>query len=73
MAQLNHMQYEALERAVMDGTRVVIRRRGHRDHIIVPLRLVLKNGREVLSARSSTTGRELEIALDDVEHIEVVR
>lgn len=73
MAQLTHAQYETLERAMVDGSRVAIRRRGHREHLVIPLRLLLKNGRELIVARNSTTGREMMIDLDDVEHVEVVR
>jgi hypothetical protein len=73
MAQLTHAQYEALERAVVDGSRIAIRRRGHREHIIIPLRLTLKDGRELVEAKNSTTGHAIEIDLNDVEHIEVVR
>jgi hypothetical protein len=73
MPQLTHAQYEALERAVVDGTRVAIRRRGRREHIVIPLRLALKNGREVIEARNSTTGHALEIDLEEIEHLEVVR
>ena len=73
MPRLTHMEYDALERAVVDGTRVAIRRPGRREHVVIPLRLVLKNGREVIEARNPTTGHEMEIYLDDVEHLEVVR
>ena len=73
MAQLTHAQYEALERAVLDGSRVAIRRRGRREHIVIPVRFGLRNGREVLDALSSTTGQKLEIDVDDIEHLEVVR
>lgn len=73
MPGLTHVQYEALERAIVDGSRVAVRRRGRREHIIIPLRLVIKNGHEFVLARNSTTGRDLEIDLEEVEHIEVVR
>jgi len=73
MAQLSHAQYETLERAVVDGTRLIIRRRGRREHIVIPLRFGLKNGREVIEALNSTTGHQLEIDVDDIEHLEVVR
>lgn len=73
MAQLTHMQYEVLERAVTDGTRVAIRQRGRREHIVVPLRLTLKNGREVIETRHPTTGHAMEIDVADVEHVEAVR
>jgi len=67
------MEYDALERAVVDGTRVAIRRPGRREHVVIPLRLSLKDGREVIEARNPTTGHQMEIYLDDIEHLEVVR
>jgi hypothetical protein len=70
---LTHMEYDTLERAVVDGVRVAIRRRGRREHIVIPLRLVMRGGREVIEALNPTTGHEMEIDLDDVEHLEVVR
>ena len=73
MSRLTHVEYEILERAGVDGTRVAIRQRGRREHIVIPLRLVLKGGREVIEAKNQTTGRAIEIDLDDVEHVEVVR
>jgi hypothetical protein len=73
MSRLTHKEYEALERAIVDGTRVAIRRPGRREHVIIPLRLSLKNGHEIVEARNSTTGHPMEIDLEEVEHLEVVR
>jgi hypothetical protein len=73
MSPLTHTEYDALERAVVDGTRVAIRRPGRREHIVIPLRLTLKGGREVIEARNPTTGHQMEIAVDDIEDLEVVR
>ena len=73
MPGLTHLEYEMLERAVVNGTRVAIRRRGRREHIVIPLRLALKGGREVVEARNPTTGHAMEIDLDEIEHVEVVR
>jgi hypothetical protein len=73
MAQLTHQQYEAIERAVVDGTRLAVRRRGRREHVVVPLELRLVDGREVIEAKNPTTGHDLTIFLDDIESIEVVR
>jgi hypothetical protein len=70
---LTHTQYEALERAIVDGTRVAIRRPGRREHVVIPLRLRLKSGREIIEAQNSTTGHPMEIDLEDVEGLEVVR
>jgi hypothetical protein len=73
MARLTHTEYDALERAVVHGTRVAIQRRGYREQVVIPLRLSLKDGHEVIEARNPTTGHDMEIDLDDVEHLEVVR
>ncbi len=73
MAQLTHAQYELLERALVDGTRVAFRRSGRRETIVIPQRLRLVNGREAIEARHPTTGQELTIFLDEIEGFEVVR
>jgi hypothetical protein len=73
MSRLTHKEYDALERAVVDGARVAIRRPGRREQVVIPLRLVLRDGREVIDARNPTTGHQMEIDLNDVEHLEVVR
>jgi hypothetical protein len=72
MTQLNHEQYDALERAVANGTRIVFRRRGNREYIVIPLSLTVRNGRETVEARNPTTGHALTIFLDDVEGIEAI-
>ena len=73
MAQLTHQQYEAIERAVVNGTRLAVRRSGRREYVVIPLELRLVAGREVIEAKNPTTGDDLTIFLDDVESIEVVR
>jgi hypothetical protein len=72
MAQLTHEQYDALERAVVKGTRVAIYRSGGRESVLVPLALKLRNGREAIEARHPTTGHDLTIYLDEIDGIEVV-
>ena len=71
MAQLTHHQYEQLERAVADGRRIAVRRRGT-EYVVVPARLALRDGREVIEASNPTTGDDLTLYLDEVEAIEVV-
>jgi hypothetical protein len=73
MAQLTHAQYDALERAVIDGTRIAVRRRGNREYVVIPLRLRVVDGREAIEARNPTTGHDLTLFLDDLQSIEVVR
>jgi len=73
MSRLTHAEYERLERAVIDGTRIVVQRAGGREHVLVPLKLSVRDGREAIEARNPTTGHDLTIFLDEVERIEVVR
>jgi hypothetical protein len=72
MGQLTHEQYDRIERAVLNGTRVVLQRRGKREYVIVPMRLRVEGGREVIDARNPTTGHDLTIYLDEVDSIEPV-
>ena len=72
MAQWNHDQYNALERAVLRGSRIAIQRRGRPETVIVPLSLRLSGGREAIDARHPTTGQAMVFYLDDIESIEVV-
>jgi hypothetical protein len=72
MAQLTTKQYDALERAITDGRRIAVYRRGT-EFIVIPTRLRLMSGREALEATHPTTGDHLTLYLDDLESIEVVR
>lgn len=72
MAQLTVAQYDAVEKAIRDRTRILVRRR-HRDVIVVPERLVLRNRREAIEARHPTTGDLVILWVDEAELIEVVR
>ena len=72
MAELNHKQYDALERAVADGRRISVYRRGT-EFIVVPRRLRIHGGREALEAVHPTTGERITLWLDEVDSIEVVR
>jgi len=72
MAQLTHAEYDALERAVTQGTRLAFQRRGRREYVVIPLALRLENGREVVDARHPTTGHDLKIYIDEIEGLEVV-
>ena len=72
MAQLTVAQYDIIEEAIRDGRRLIFRRQ-HRDVVIVPERLVLRNRREAIEARHPTTGDRLVLFIDEAEGIEVVR
>lgn len=71
MRQLRPHQYDALERAIVDGRRVVIGKRGS-EHIVIPLRIVTSGSRESLEVRHPTTGEQMSFWLDEVDRLEVV-
>lgn len=71
MANLTTKQYDVLERAMVDGRRIVVMRRGT-EYIVIPERLRLAGGRESIEARNPTTGDRLVLHLDDVDSIEWV-
>lgn len=72
MAQLTVAQYDAVENAIRDRRRILVRRL-HRDMIVVPERLVLRNRREAIEARHPTTGELVILWVDEADWIEVVR
>ncbi|HEY0972111.1 MAG TPA: hypothetical protein VGE02_14180 [Gemmatimonadales bacterium] len=72
MVQLTHQQYDDLERAVRDGTRIAVYRRGT-EYVVIPRRLRMQGGREAVEAVHPTTGEQITLFLDDVESIEPVR
>ena len=72
MAQLTAKQYDDLERAVRDGKKVSVMRRGT-EYIIVPLALQLRSGKEALEAQNPTTGDALVIFVDDIESFYIIR
>lgn len=72
MAQLTVAQYDAIEAAVRDGTRIAVSHR-RQTLTIVPVRLVLRGRREALEARHPTTGDTIVIWIDEADEIEIVR
>jgi hypothetical protein len=72
MAQLTTTQYDALERAITDGRRIAVYRRGT-EYVVVPQRLRMLQGREAIEATHPTTGEHITLYLDEVESVEVVR
>ena len=71
VTQLTAAQYDALERAIADGRRLCVWRRGT-EFVIVVDALRTTNGREALEAHHPTTGDKLTLYLDELEGIEVV-
>ena len=72
MAHLSPTQYDSLERAITDGRRLSVYRRGT-EYVVVPTRLRLSGGREAIEARHPTTGEAITLWIDEVDSIEVVR
>ncbi len=71
MKQLTHRQYDSLESAITHGSRVSIYRRGT-EYVGVPRRIFSDGQREAVVILHPTTGEEITIHLDDIEHLEVV-
>ena len=71
VTQLSSAQYDALERAISDGRRLSVWRRGT-EFLIVVDRLRVTGGREALEAHHPTTGDPLVLYIDELEGIEVV-
>ncbi|WP_310568796.1 hypothetical protein [Gemmatimonas sp.] len=69
---LSVLQYDRLERAITDGTRLQLYRRGT-EFLVIPERLRLHNGRELIVARHPSTGSLLEIFLDELDGMEIVK
>jgi hypothetical protein len=62
---------DQLERAVRDGRRVSLMRRGT-EYVVVALRLTTRGGKEALIGRLPMTGEELLFVLDDLDAFQVV-
>ena len=72
MGQLTVAEYDALERAIVDARRIRLFRRGT-EFLVVPEKLVVRDGRGAIIARHPTTGAALEILLEETDRFEVVR
>lgn len=73
MANFSSREYDALERAIVDGRRVAIRRPGSGEIVVLPKRLRLVSGRELIEATHPTTGHRLNLYLDEIDGFEVVQ
>jgi hypothetical protein len=71
LRQLKPYQYDALERAILDGRRVALVRRGS-EYILIPKKIVSQGTREALEAVHPTTGEQMSFWLDEVDRLEVV-
>jgi hypothetical protein len=64
--------YDVLERAVADGSRLALTRQG-RQWIVLAQRLRVVKGREALEARHPSTGEPIRFFVDEIERIEAIR
>jgi hypothetical protein len=64
--------YDRLERAIADGTRIELVRSGAR-LVILPQRLRTDFGEEILTARHPNTGDRFEVPLGEIDWFDVVR
>ena len=55
----------------MDGRRVALVRHG-REVVVIPLRLFMERGHEVIEARHPTTGDVITRVIDDLDAVEIV-
>ena len=72
MAAMAVGDYDRLERAIVDGRRLSLWRRGT-EFLVIPERLKLANGREVVLARHPSTGQRMELFIDELDAIEMIR
>ena len=72
MAQLKHDDYTALESALAKGTRVLVKRPGRSEYLIIPQAFRTRDGRELIEARHPTTGHLLTIYLDEIDSIQAM-
>jgi len=70
VAFLSHRDYDALERAIRVGKRIVVWR-SVIEYVVVPTQMRLQSGREVIDARRPT-GDSLTVFLDEIDALEVV-
>ena len=71
MAQLSHSQYDQLERAIIDGERISLYRRGT-EYVVIPTSLKTVEGHEAVLATHPTTGERMTFVLNEIDRFEVV-
>jgi hypothetical protein len=71
LTQLTTAQYDALERAIVDGRRLAVWRGGS-EFVVIVDRFRTAGGREALEAHHPTTGDAMTLYIDELEGIEVV-
>jgi hypothetical protein len=71
VANLSPREYDQLERAVQDGKRIAVVRQG-RETVVMPRRIFVREGREILQATHPTTGDVLDLVIDFVDSLEIL-
>jgi hypothetical protein len=65
-------QYDALERAITNRSRVSIRLNGA-ELVVIPEAIRMTGGRELLVTQNPSSGLPMLVTIDDIERLEVVR
>ena len=68
---MNHTQYDKLERAIIDGNRISLYRRGT-EYVVIPVTLRTVDGREAMVATHPTTGERMTFFIAEIDSFEVV-
>ena len=68
---MNHSEYDKLERAIIDGNRISLYRRGT-EYVVIPVSLKSVDGREAMLATHPTTGERMTFFIGEIDHFEVV-
>ena len=71
MAHLTPREYDLLERAITKGRRIALVR-GGREVVVIPLRLFMRDGREVIESRHPTTGDLMTSVIENLDGVEVL-
>lgn len=65
-------QYDALERAIVDRSRVALRVNGA-ELVVIPEAIRTQRGQEVLVTQNPSSGLPLLVRIDDIDRLEIVR
>jgi hypothetical protein len=68
---LSVAEYDRLENAITARRRLALRRRGT-EYLVVPERLRVVAGREVITTRHPSTGHRMELFVDELDAVEAV-
>lgn len=71
MANLSPKKYDQLERAVQDRKRIAVVRQG-RELVVVPRRIFVREGREILEVTHPSTGDLIDLVIDFVDSLEIL-